>query len=162
MSKDNRDWDIDIIEINVKSIISIDRLNKVINFLLLKLKDQKIGKNVSELSLTLCDDSHIQTLNKEHRGKDKATDVLSFPMLSDFDCELTFSLGDIVISLDTTIRQAKELEISKEKRFYQLLIHGLLHLYGYDHENVSTEEKEEMERLEDKLLESLNSETKFL
>lgn len=158
MDTKERLWDIDIIEVNAKSIIDSTELKQIIQYLLSKLTKEKIGKNISELSLTVCDDEYIKTLNKEYRAKDKATDVLSFPMLSDFDCDLTFSLGDIVISIDTTIKQAKELGLSKEKRFYQLLIHGLLHLFGYDHENVSIEEKEQMERLEDELLDLLYAE----
>jgi probable rRNA maturation factor len=98
-----------------------------------------------ELSLLLLGDSGIRRLNREFRGKDKATDVLSFPQLepayeprqavvaaaSDAP---PLALGDIVISIDTARRQARELGQHISNRIRMLLIHGMLHLLGYDHE----------------------------
>ena len=124
-----------------------------------------------QLSLTLCDDMTIQELNGQWRGKDAATDVLSFPM---DDPQL---LGDLVISLDTTERQAKErghsirdelrvsssppcpVLLSHSRRVSRvpggcaqiLMVHGVLHLLGYDHET-SQEEHIEMAEAELKLL----------
>jgi rRNA maturation RNase YbeY len=111
----------------------------------------------SELSLMIVDDAAIRVLNRDFRAKDKPTDVLSFPQLEDHD-EVAVSartprrpnvatttdapplaLGDIVISIDTASRQAAELGVTVAVRIRTLLIHGLLHLLGYDHERSPAE-----------------------
>lgn len=86
----------------------------------------------AELSLLLTDDAGIRTLNREHRQKDKPTDVLAFPMVEGRP-ERPGMLGDVVISLETAQRQAdaRRRSLPEEVRF--LLAHGLLHLVGYDH-----------------------------
>ena len=81
-----------------------------------------------EISLVLCDDAFIQSLNAEYRGLDKPTDVLSF---AQDDPEL---LGDIVISLPTAARQAEAAGWTLENEVALLGVHGLLHLLGYDDE----------------------------
>ena len=87
----------------------------------------------SQLSMVFCDDEAIKDLNNEYRGKNEATDVLSFPMeLENFVPEIRM-LGDVVISTDTAIRQAKEFNHSVITEIVILMIHGLLHLHGYDH-----------------------------
>jgi probable rRNA maturation factor len=105
----------------------------------------------SELSILLCDDSLIQKLNREHRGKDKPTDVLSFPQ-AEFDQpgkpvagQSLALLGDVVISLDKAQRQAegRKRPLAEEVRF--LLAHGVLHLMGYDHVTVAG--KQDMTRM---------------
>ena len=101
-----------------------------------------------QLSLTLCDDEVIRGLNSEWRQKDAPTDVLSFPM---DDSQL---LGDLVISLDTAARQAKERGHGLRDEVRILMVHGVLHLLGYDHE-VSDEEHLEMAAAERKLLRKL-------
>ncbi len=87
----------------------------------------------AELSILLTDDRGIQRLNHRHRGKDKPTDVLSFPLDDDPKASGQRLLGDVVISLDTAERQAKARHrpLLEEVRF--LLAHGILHLIGYDH-----------------------------
>jgi len=98
-----------------------------------------------ELSLVLTGDSAIRVLNRAFRGKDRSTDVLSFPQLEECFPEGTEQaaplykampppLGDVVISIDTALRQAELLGITPESRLRKLLIHGVLHLLGYDHE----------------------------
>lgn len=82
-----------------------------------------------ELSIVLTTDRRIRTLNRDWRGKDKATDVLSFEQ----DASLGL-LGDVVISLDTAKRQAKEGGRPLSDELARLLAHGLLHLMGHDHE----------------------------
>jgi probable rRNA maturation factor len=87
----------------------------------------------AELSVLLVSDAAIQVLNRQHMGKDRPTDVLSFP-LGDAPAEgAPHLLGDIVIALPTAARQAKSRKrpLFEEARF--LLAHGLLHLLGYDH-----------------------------
>lgn len=108
----------------------------------------------AELSVLLTNDQRIQELNREHRGKDKPTDVLAFPLdLEDAPKrgraarsagETPPLLGDVVISLETALRQARsrKRELFAEVRF--LLAHGILHLIGYDHATAA--EKREMDR----------------
>ena len=105
-----------------------------------------------ELSILFATDEYIRELNKQYRHKDYATDVLSFAA-----CEAqeivtpVVSLGDVVISLETALEQAKSLEVSFEEEVLRLLIHGLLHLLGYDHEGVAEEEVLRMQKKEDLL-----------
>lgn len=90
----------------------------------------------ADLSISLVGDAKIRTLNRTHRGKDRPTDVLSFPL--DPPPAGTGAperlLGDVVISLDTAARQAAEYGASLENEVYRLLIHGTLHVLGHDHE----------------------------
>jgi probable rRNA maturation factor len=84
------------------------------------------------ISLTLVDDAAIRELNREHRGKDKPTDVLSFPLEPEpFSHERL--LGDIVISIDTARRQAAGYDAPLQRELERLMIHGLLHVLGHDH-----------------------------
>ena len=102
-----------------------------------------MGCNAHELSIVLTGDSDIQTLNKTYRGKDRPTNVLSFPMqegeFSDINPGL---LGDIVISCETAEAEAEKAGINLSERMSQLLVHGILHLLGFDHE---TDEKSALE-----------------
>lgn len=101
--------------------LNIEQLQSIIESLTLQ-----------EVELTLCDDTTIQEFNREYRQKDKPTDVLSFPLVADFDF---MPIGSIVISIDRAKAVAKELGHSVENEIALLLIHGLLHLLGYDHES---------------------------
>lgn len=110
------------------------------------------GYKSYELNILLVNDPEMKEINKERRGKDKTTDVLSFPLL-DLDIPTPHkTLGEIVISGDTLLKQAEEIGHSNLDEFYRLLVHGLLHLLGYDHE-VSTKEEERMKQKEDECLE---------
>lgn len=87
----------------------------------------------AELSLVFCDDDFIQKLNRDYRGKNEPTDVLSFPMEEEqFDAGIRV-LGDIVISTETAVRQADSFKHPPLLEIVFLLIHGLLHLHGYEH-----------------------------
>lgn len=87
----------------------------------------------AELSLVFCDDDFIQKLNKDFRGKNEPTDVLSFPMDEEgFESEIRM-LGDVVISTETAVRQAASMKHEPFLEIVFLLIHGLLHLHGYEH-----------------------------
>ena len=103
------------------------------------------GAGDCELSVVLCSDEHIRALNRAWRGKDSPTDVLSFPM------EDEVVLGDLVVSLETCARQAKERSYGLRDELRVLLVHGLLHLLGYDHES-GPEDLAEMAEAEAKLL----------
>ncbi|RED51498.1 putative rRNA maturation factor [Aestuariispira insulae] len=107
----------------------------------------------AELSLVLSDDASVQELNREWRGKDKPTNVLSFPADDEDEAPLPGMprmLGDIVLALETVSREAREQNKSFDHHLTHLVIHGLLHLIGYDH--IEDDEAEIMEALEIKLL----------
>ncbi len=85
-------------------------------------------------TIAFASDRKMRELNKQFRGKNQATDVLSFPFEADeFDANSS-NLGDIVISLETATRQADENNLTLELEIKQLILHGILHLCGYDHE----------------------------
>lgn len=94
-----------------------------------------LGRSREELVLSLVGDDEIRVLNAEHRGKRRATDVLSFSLLEGEHGEHRGRLlGDVVISVDTAARQARQRRRSLDERVTKLLIHGLLHVVGHDHE----------------------------
>ncbi len=101
-----------------------------------------------EVNLLLTDDTRIRTLNKIYRGKNKATDVLSFPAAANGEGVA----GDLAISVDTAHHQAEEHGHSLDVEVQVLTLHGLLHLAGYDHETDSGE----MLKLEIELRQKLN------
>ena len=105
----------------------------------------------AELSLVLAGDETLRLLNKEWRNKDKPTNVLSFPG-DDISIgeEAGLVLGDIVISLETTEREAALENKAFEDHLSHLVIHGFLHLFGYDHQ--TEKEANRMESLETKIL----------
>ena len=105
-----------------------------------------IGKQGSSATIAFVSDKSIHQLNKQFRNVDKATDVLSFPAGEETN------LGDIAISVDTAAAQAKENGLTFEDEIAQLILHGLLHLSGYDHET----DNGEMNRLELRLRKKLN------
>lgn len=98
-----------------------------------------IGNRDSSATIAFVSDQKIRELNRQFRGIDKATDVLSFPSDGSED-----ELGDIAVSVETAALQAKENGLSFENEIAQLILHGLLHLSGYDHET----DNGEMNRLE--------------
>lgn len=125
------------------------------NGLALKKKEVKSF----ELSLLICGDSKMKSLNSQFRGKNKTTDVLSFPQFENlrslsnvgalFDGQLSF--GDIIISKDVALKQAKSFSIKYEQELLHLAIHGFLHLCGWDHE-ISEHEEKVMTELEQNLV----------
>jgi probable rRNA maturation factor len=122
----------------------------------LKSTLRKLLANVDQgdagISLTLVDDAEIRVLNREHRGKDKPTDVLSFPLEPEpFSHERL--LGDIVISIDTARRQAAAYDAPLQRELERLMIHGLLHVLGHDH--MESDERAVMEAEERRLAEAI-------
>jgi len=106
---------------------------------------QAIGREHSSATIAFVSDKTIRELNNQFRGIDKATDVLSFPAEEDDN------LGDIAISVDTAAAQCWENGLTLDEEIAQLMLHGLLHLSGYDHET----DNGEMNRLELKLRKQL-------
>jgi probable rRNA maturation factor len=106
----------------------------------------------SSLSLSFVRDAEIRELNRLHRGKDSATDVLSFPLEpdeGDEEDEVERLIGDIVISVDVAAKQAAEYDADLQTEVRRLLIHGILHLLGHDH--MEPEERAVMEAEERRL-----------
>ena len=123
----------------------------------------------AEINLTITDNDDIQQLNKEFRGIDRPTDVLSFPMV-DYEEPLDFSiaesspgdyfnpesgellLGDIVISAEKVISQADEYGHTVLREYCFLIVHSMLHLFGYDH--IEEEDRAEMEKLQKEIMDA--------
>jgi len=105
-----------------------------------------------ELSILLVDDQHIETLNIEYLNRKGPTNVIAFSMREGQFNDITPNLlGDVVISVETAKKEAHAANISMQNRFNQLLIHGILHLVGYDHEKTQKEAKR-MEKKSNELL----------
>ncbi len=108
----------------------------------------------AELSVVLTGDGEVRKLNRLYRRKDKTTDVLSFPLLEGMRLEsgsrTALALGDVVVSLPQTRRQAKERGVDPREELALLLTHGILHLLGYDHATLAQEKR--MFALQDRLL----------
>lgn len=104
------------------------------------------------VSLLFTGNDEIQVINREYRDKDQPTDVISFAYheTEDFDIGLYDTLGDIVISLERVVEQAKEYNHSPKRELFYVLTHGVLHLLGYDH--IEEEERKEMRAKEEEIL----------
>jgi probable rRNA maturation factor len=113
-----------------------------------------VGESHSELSLELVGDRRMRRLNRMYRKKDRTTDVLAFPMRESHN-PYPLLLGDVVISVPTARRQAKESGRSLGDELAALLVHGVLHLCGYDHER-SAREAVRMRRRETAVVKTLN------
>lgn len=120
---------------------------------------QEGAPDISEVSISFVNDDEMARLNAEFRGKEGPTDVLSFECDGDdedFDLDfavsqgLVYELGDIIVAPDVALRQSVEFGHSVEAEVSLLLVHGLLHLMGYDH--IEDDEAEEMEARERELL----------
>ncbi len=119
------------------------------------LKYEKFPCN-AEISITFTDNEGIHSLNLEHRGIDRPTDVLSFPLYDAGEIKKTESdepvpLGDIVLSLEKATEQARDYGHSFEREAAFLCVHSVLHLLGYDHELGEAEEKDMFLRQEEVL-----------
>lgn len=131
----------------VEEIKELDTVNELLNFVVAKEKLENCLFNI-----ILVDNDYIHKLNKEYRGIDRVTDVISFALEDSQDeVKLDFRvLGDIYISVDKAKDQAKEYGHSFLRELSFLTIHGLLHLLGYDH--MTKEEEEIMFKKQDELL----------
>lgn len=112
------------------------------------------GVNNAELSILLTDDRGIRWLNKKFRKIDRSTDVLAFSQREGEDFEINpLLLGDVVISVETAQRRAQQLKITEKEESYRYLIHGILHLLGYEHRGRFRQKS--MEEREDNILKHL-------
>jgi probable rRNA maturation factor len=121
---------------------------------------EKLGKDNWDVSVLFCDDAYIRSLNAHYRGRDEATDILSFEPGETFpggEGQNRRPAGDIAISLDTLRENARYFDISEDEELRRLLIHGILHLNSMDHE--TNNETEPMLALQEKILADLAGET---
>ena len=131
--------------------VGLERLNAILPL----YAEQEGLPDELVIGLTFCDDDAIRAINKEYRGIDRATDVLSFPLYErDDEIELLEGelapFGDIVLSVPHAQAQAAEYGHSVEREVCYLVVHGLMHLAGYDH--IEPEDKVEMRAEEEALL----------
>ncbi|OLR64292.1 rRNA maturation RNase YbeY [Peptoniphilus porci] len=132
---DNRQEDIEITE-EIKNLIK--------KSIAAVLKIEKLDENV-EVSVSFVGDEEIRKLNRDYRGVDKSTDVLSFPMDDEFILDNRI-LGDVIINTKRVMEQAEKLGNSNERELSYLTVHSILHLLGYDH--MEDEDKKEMRERE--------------
>ena len=113
------------------------------------LRSEEFGSD-AEVSVTLTDNEGIHGLNRDYRGVDRETDVLSFPLFEDAaeEGESAVPLGDIVLSLEKAQTQAEEYGHSYEREVAFLCVHSVLHLLGYDHETGEEDERDMFARQE--------------
>lgn len=131
------------------SRVDVPRLRRTADAIL-----RGIGQSKSELSIALVDDASIAELNGQYRDKPRPTDVLSFSLVEgDFADHRGGMLGDVVISVETAAHQAKERHRGLDETVARLLVHGVLHLIGHDHED--DDEAREMQAEERRLLKVL-------
>ena len=123
---------------------------------------EELNAEAFNLSLLITDDRHIAELNSTYRHKAKPTDVLSFP--APYLPPVTLSddrepkpLGDIAISIETAARQARSFNVNLQSEMTRLLIHGILHLLGYEHEKVPSHIAKKMRKMEEDILQRLTS-----
>ena len=131
------------------------------------LKLSTNNDNSIELSITLTDDEHIQSLNKEYRHRDKPTNVLTFSLyenkksiINDLKTLPCMALGDIIFSYDTIKKEAKEQNKTFLNHFIHMLVHSYLHLFGYDH--IKYYERKKMENMEIEILKSINIDNPYV
>jgi rRNA maturation RNase YbeY len=136
--------------------LSAAQARKLVQEVLACIESDLALKHITEVNLLITDDERIREINKEYRKKDKPTDVLSFPQFTPAEVQGkkrpkdTFNpyLGDLVISSETTLKQARRFAVTPREELVRLIVHGVLHLCGYDHEKVPPREAQRMRRRE--------------
>jgi probable rRNA maturation factor len=141
------------VEVDVRDVDPPSWLSSIKTFCNAVLRS--LGINHWELSLLFCNNATIRELNATYRQKDSATDVLSFSQIEETD-PFPFSesayvqAGDIVISLEMVAANAESFKVAFEEELKRLIIHGILHLAGYDH--ISNETEEPMLQLQEQMV----------
>ncbi|MAM35326.1 MAG: rRNA maturation RNase YbeY [Micavibrio sp.] len=132
----------------------VDRLGQLCSL----LKDYSFED--AELSIVLANNKFIQNLNSEYRGKDKPTNVLSFPASDKTGYIIRGPLGDIILAHETILQESDAEKKGFETHMTHLLLHGLLHLLGYNH--IEDDEAHEMERIEIEILQKIGIKNPYL
>lgn len=123
--------EVEVKKLTKESSISSQFLKKLASYVLLK---EKAPKN-AEVSLALVEKEEIKKLNRKYRGENALTDVLSFPLKEEENKDEPFLLGEVIISPEVVRKQAQKYGNSFKKELSLLVVHGLLHLLGYNHQN---------------------------
>ena len=134
-----------------------DYLNTINELLIFAAKQENVSEQ-AEISISFVDDQTIQEINRDYRGMNEPTDVISFALQETVEGEVTIkgdqlpplNLGDIVISVERTHEQAKTYEHSIKREFGFLALHGFLHLLGYDH--IDYDQEQEMFKKQEDIL----------
>lgn len=92
-----------------------------------------------EIVITIVNDKLIREINRDYLDRDKSTNVISFSYIEDFDEKISPVISEIFINIDAAAREAKEVDITTKDRAFQLIIHGVLHGFGYEHVGVDKE-----------------------
>ena len=146
----------DILELNYLDIDENNSYKEIIKRVLQKCFEiEKLENKNLYVNVVLTNAKNIKSINKEHRGIDKETDVLSFPMfekneIANLDNTNEDILGDMVISIERVEEQAKEYGHSFERELAYMVVHSFYHLLGYDH--MTEEDKKEMRKKEENVL----------
>lgn len=146
----------DILELNYLDIDENDSYKEIIKKVLKKCFEiEKLENKNLYVNVVLTNAKNIKSINKEHRGIDKETDVLSFPMfekneIANLDNTNEDILGDMVISIERVEEQAKEYGHSFERELAYMVVHSFYHLLGYDH--MTEKDKKEMREKEENVL----------
>ncbi len=160
IAQDNSEW-------NLYSEIKPTLFKQILSEVIKNYENFSKIKNI-ELSILLTNDKRMQQLNQEFRNKNSATNVLSFPdvdinfrRILEFEPNLDYMyLGDIAFSFETIFKEAKEKKLIFLDHFKHLLLHSILHLIGYDHNN--DEETEIMQNIEINILQQLSIKSPYL
>ena len=123
-------------------LLQQEQIETITNLIISK----ELQKGFYSLSIINCTDDRIQELNKSYRSVDEPTDVLTFPMESEDLDEEPFELGDIFLSIDTIKKQSAKWENTPQQEYIFMLIHGLLHICGWEHEGPYNESEEMFQR----------------
>lgn len=163
MTAENSNLDI-LIDIDDKHWLELnfyDQWQIIIQEIVTKVISNLAINSKLEVSILLTNDEEISILNKNYRNKDKPTNVLSFPNLSLEEIQnlhkqspYPIMLGDIALAFETILNEAKDENKIFSNHFYHLIVHGMLHLLGYDHENDT--DAELMQEKEIEILKTLN------
>lgn len=162
----SRRWRIHLSLQSKKLRVSEGYIRQLVAQVLSFVEEDVALSGVRELHVLMVNDARMREINFDFRKKDKPTDVLSFPQFTPrqlrgggkaIDLQGSY-LGDLVISTETTIRQAHEFGVSARQELLRLVVHGVLHLCGYDHEGVSATEAARMRRRERAIREAVERE----
>ena len=147
---------VDIIDDN--NLVLDSTKNMLLNLLECAAKFENVNTDITEMSLSFVDKNEIQEINKNYRGKDVPTDVISFALNDEVESEVNIigledefnSIGDVIICVDIAKEQAEEYNHSFDREIGFLTVHGFLHLLGYDH--MTEEDEKEMFEKQEKIL----------
>lgn len=151
-----RAWKIHVAFESRKLRISAVSISRIVRDVLRQVENDVRLPFVNEVNVLFVNDARMREINFEFRKKDKPTDVLSFPQYTPRELHGTRKshdvggsyLGDLVISAETTKRQAVAFGVTQGEELVRLIVHGILHLCGYDHEGVPPKEAQRMRRRE--------------